>query len=88
MSVEHSNNNTRVQKIKCTYNVILRSVRANIGGFRNFSESPQKWRYCIDVGKKLGGYAAILVVHEKISLTINMALSERVTEFSAFVRTQ
>jgi len=46
MSVEHSNNNTRVQKMKCTYN-----VRANTGGFRNFSEAPQKWRYCVKVGE-------------------------------------
>jgi len=37
---------------------------------------------------KLGGYAAILVVSGKISLTINIAYSERVTEFSAFVKTQ
>jgi len=37
---------------------------------------------------KLGGYAAILVVHGKISLTINIVLSERVAEFSAVVRTQ
>ena len=37
---------------------------------------------------KVGGYAAILVVHGKTSLSINIALSEAVTGFSAFVRTQ
>jgi hypothetical protein len=36
----------------------------------------------------LQGYAAILVVHVKISLTINIALGETVTEFNAVVRTQ
>jgi len=51
MSVEHSNKNTLAQKMKCTYNAILRSVRANIWRFRNFSEASQKWRCCIDVGK-------------------------------------
>jgi len=71
--------------MKCTYN-----VRANTGGFRNFSEALQKWRYCLEVGKNpwVGGYAAILVVHGKISLTKNIALSVTITEFSAFVRTQ
>ena len=51
MIVERSNNNTRVPKMKCAYSVILRSVRATIGGFRNISEAPQKRRYCTDVGK-------------------------------------
>jgi hypothetical protein len=35
-----------------------------------------------------GGNAAALVVHSNISLTINIALSETVTEFSAFIRRQ
>jgi len=33
-----------------------------------------------------GGNAAALVVHRNISLIINIALSETVTEFSAFIR--
>jgi hypothetical protein len=37
---------------------------------------------------KLGGYAAVLTVYGKISLTINIAISETVTEYSAVVRTQ
>jgi hypothetical protein len=37
---------------------------------------------------KLGGYAGIFVVHGKISITINIALSETLTEFSVFVKTQ
>jgi hypothetical protein len=37
---------------------------------------------------KLGGYAEVLVVHRKMPLTINIALSEKVSEFSAFVRIQ
>jgi hypothetical protein len=32
-----------------------------------------------------GGYAAILIVHGKMSPTINIARSETVTEFSAVV---
>ena len=36
----------------------------------------------------LGGNAATLVLRGNISLTINMALIETVTEFSAVVRTQ
>jgi hypothetical protein len=52
MRVEHSNNNTRVQKKNEMYvYAILINVPANIGGFRNFSEAPQIWCYCIDVGK-------------------------------------
>jgi hypothetical protein len=34
---------------------------------------------------KLGGYAAILVVHGKISLTINIALGETVADVCAVV---
>ena len=34
------------------------------------------------------GNAATLVVRGNISLTVNIALSEKVTEFSAVVRTQ
>jgi len=38
--------------------------------------------------RQLVGNAATLEVRGKISLTINIALSERVTEFIAVVRTQ
>ena len=75
--------------MKCTYNVILRSVRANIGGFRNFRKllKVALLHRCGEI-PKVGGYAAILTVHGKTSLTIIIALSELLTEFNAIDRIQ
>ena len=56
----------RVQEMKCTYNVILRSVRANIGEFRNFQKPLKSGANAYMWGN--------FVVHWKISLTINIEL--------------
>jgi len=55
-----------------------------------FLGSALTWGLLHGYGENLlpGGNAATLVVHRNISLTINIALSETVTEFSAFIRTQ
>jgi hypothetical protein len=54
-----------------------------------FSEAHRKWRYCMAIGKQqFVRNGATLVVRGNISLTINIVLSERVTEFSAVVRKQ
>ena len=72
-----------------TCDVIVRSVRANTGGFHSFSEAPKSGDISRIWGNhRLRGKAVTLVVQENISLIINIALSERVTEFSIVVRTQ
>ena len=60
-----------------------------LAGFAIF-QSPSKVMLLHGYGEDptLGGSAAILVVHGEISLTLNISLSETVTEFSAVVRTQ
>jgi len=67
----------------------LGSVRAD-RRVSQFLGSPSKVALLHRCGEnpKLGGYASILVVHGKISITINIAHSETVTEFNAVVRTQ
>jgi len=71
-----------------TCDVILRGVRANIGGFRSFGEALLKWGYYKFMGKQqLVGNGVNLVVRGKVSLTINIVLSEKETEFSAVLGT-
>jgi hypothetical protein len=54
-----------------------------------FSEAHRKWRYCMAIGKQqFVGNCATLVVRGNVPLTINIVLSERVTEISAVVRKQ
>jgi hypothetical protein len=67
--------------------VILRSASANIGGFAVFGSSSLV-ALLQGYGKtsQLVGNAADLVVRGNDALTINIVLSERVTEFSAVVR--
>ena len=54
-------------------------------GIRNFCQALYKWKR---ENSPLVGNAATLVALRNISLTINIALSETVTEYSAVVRTQ
>ena len=76
----------RRQDRQCIGDVILRSVRANSGGGVQFLG--RKLRCCKDKGKpQLGGNVATLVGHGNISLTINIARSERVAEYSTVVGT-
>ena len=65
------------------------SVRAIIGGFRRILKRLKSGAFsCKLENAPLMGNAATLVVRGNVSLTINIALSERVTEFSAVVRMQ
>jgi hypothetical protein len=72
-----------------TCDLILRSVCADIGVFAVFGKLLKNCAITRIKGKSpLGGNAAKLVVHGNISLTINIALNERVTEFISVVRSQ
>ena len=59
--------------------------KANTAELCNFVEAHHNWRYCMDLGNppQLVGNASNLVVRGKVSLTINIVLSERVANFSA-----
>ena len=52
-----------------------------------FWEVHRKWRYCMAIGKQqFVGNGETLVLRGNVSMTTNIVLSERVTEFSAIVR--
>ena len=70
----------RTQNIQCICDVILRGVRANMGGLAVFGKSLESdviawlWENSLLVGN-----AATLVVQGNISLTIIIALSKKGT---------
>ena len=54
-----------------------------------FWQARHKWRYYMEMGKQqFVENGATLVVRGYVSLTINIILSETVTEYSAVARTQ
>ena len=74
---------------QCTCDVILWSVPANIVGFCCFGKYLKSGGFAwFWENAPFMGNAATFVERGNISLTINIALSEKVTEFSAVVRTQ
>jgi len=77
------------QDRQCASDVILRNVRANIVGFAVLGKYLKSGAFVWIWENPLFMWnAATLVARGNISLTINIALSEEVTEFSAVVRIQ